>query len=78
MDIINAETVQSLTIESSDYSQSDGTEIPSEYLKMFNHIKNKKLHYDQDKYFYSSKDINIYLLQKFKSRIIYYKKKNKF
>ena len=39
-----AETVQSLTIESSDSSQSDSAEIPSEYLKVFNQIKNKKLH----------------------------------
>ena len=39
-------------------SESDSVKIPSEYLKVFNPIKNKKLNYDQDKYFYSSADIN--------------------
>ena len=56
-------------------SETDCSEIPSEYLKLFNQIKNKKLHYDQDEYFYSSEDINSYLFQRFKSRTVYYKKK---
>ena len=42
--LIMAETVESLMIESSDSSQSDSTEISSEYLKVFNQIKNEKLH----------------------------------
>ena len=70
-------------------SKSDNEEMSKEYLKVLeqkssvlNQMKNKKLHFDSsdEEYYYSSEEMNSYLIHRFNSRINYFeyfKRKNK-